>query len=241
MSGLAQSLVMPFANGQCGQKAVAWGGAVMAGKDLDLPPNVKWLSLQEASQMLGVHPSTLRQWADSGKIPTVRTPGGHRRFAESDVRALLEPEPLQPSGVQLLVQSALGRTRLEVSGGKLSEQSWYQRFDETDKAEHRELGRKLLSLVMQYLTQPSDRPAILEDGRSLGRSYGERSLIRKLALTESVRAFLYFQDFLIDGVIQMSETMGQKVSIDLVNTYQQINTFINEILIAMLQVYEKQK
>jgi hypothetical protein len=197
----------------------------MSSKDLGLPPNVKWLSLQEASKMLGVHPSTLRQWADSGKIPTVR--------------ALLEPEPLQPSGVQLLVQSALGRTRLEVSGGKLSDQSWYQRLDETDKAEHRELGRKLLTLVMTYLTQPSDRQAIMEEAREHGRSYGEHSLINKLTLTEAVRAFLYFHDFLTDGVIQMSETMGQKVNIDLISTYQQINVFIDEVMLAMLGVYEE--
>jgi excisionase family DNA binding protein len=211
----------------------------MPGKKLDLPSDVKWLSLQEASEILGVHPSTLRQWADAGKIPTVRTPGKHRRFAESDVRALLEPEPLQPPGVQLLVQSALGRTRLEIGGGKLNDQSWYQRFDEADKVEHRELGRKLLSLVIQYLTQPSDRPAVLEDARLLGRSYGERSLVSKLTLTESVRAFLYFQDFLMDGVVQMSETMKQRANIDLVSTHQQINTFINEVLVAMLDVYEK--
>ena len=191
--------------------------------------------------MLGVHPSTLRQWADSGKIPTVRTPGGHRRFAESDVRALLEPEPLQPSGVQLLVQSALGRTRLEVSGGKLGEQDWYLRLDETDKAEHRELGRKLLSMVMQYLTETLDRQSILEEARMLGRSYGERSLINKLTLTQAVRAFLYFHDFLTDGVIQMSETVGQKVNIDLINTYQQINVFIDEVMLAMLDVYEKKR
>jgi excisionase family DNA binding protein len=191
--------------------------------------------------MLGVHPSTLRQWADSAKIPTVRTPGGHRRFAESDVRALLEPEPLQPAGVQLLVQSALGRTRLDVSGGKVSEQDWYQRFDETDKAEHRELGRKLLALVVQYLTQPADRANTLEEARGLGRSYGERSLVNKLTLTQSVRAFLYFHDFLADGVIQMSETMGQKVNVDLINTYQQINAFTDEVMLAMLEVYEKKK
>jgi excisionase family DNA binding protein len=191
--------------------------------------------------MLGVHPSTLRQWADSAKIPTVRTPGGHRRFAESDVRALLEPEPLQPAGVQLLVQSALGRTRLEVSGGKVSEQDWYQRFDETDKAEHRELGRKLLALVVQYLTQPADRTTTLEEARGLGRSYGERSLVSKLTLTQAVRAFLYFHDFLADGVIQMSETMGQKVNVDLINTYQQINAFTDEVMLAMLEVYEKRK
>lgn len=213
----------------------------MASKDLGLPSNVKWLSLQAASRMLGVHPSTLRQWADSGKIPTVRTPGGHRRFAESDVRGLLEPEPLQPAGVQLLIQSALGRTRMEVSGGKLNEHDWYQRFDETDKAEHRELGRRLLNLVVNYLTQVPDRPAILEEARGLGRAYGEHSLVSKLSLTQAVRAFLYFHDFLADGVIQMSETVGQRVNIDLISTYQQINVFTDEVMLAMLEVYEKKK
>ncbi|MCS7259359.1 MAG: helix-turn-helix domain-containing protein [Anaerolineae bacterium] len=211
----------------------------MPGKGSGLTPGVRWLSLQDASRMLGVHPSTLRQWADAGKIHTVRTPGGHRRFAETDVRALLEPEPLEPAGIQLLVQSALGRARLEVSGGKISEQSWYKRFDETDKAEHRELGRKLLSLVMQYLAQPGDRQGILDEARALGRAYGERSVARNLRITESVSAFLYFQDFLMDGVRQMAKTIGQGANIDLVAAYQQIGQFTNEVLLAMLEVYEK--
>lgn len=211
----------------------------MPGKGSGLTPSVKWLSLQDASRMLGVHPSTLRQWADAGKIHTVRTPGGHRRFAETDVRALLEPEPLEPAGIQLLVQSALGRARLEVSGGKMSEQSWYKRFDETDKAEHRELGRKLLSLVMQYLSQPGDRQGILDEARALGRAYGERSISRNLRITESVSAFLYFQDFLMDGVRQMTKTIGQSANIDLVAAYQQIGQFTNEVLLSMLEVYER--
>ena len=211
----------------------------MPGKDLSLPPTVKWLSLQDASRMLGVHPSTLRQWADAGKIHTVRTPGGHRRFAESDVRALLEPEPLEPSGIQLLVQSALGRARLEVGAGKLNEQDWYKHFDQTDKAEHRELGRQLLTLVLQYLTQPADRQAILEEARTLGRAFGQRSIVSKLSVTESVSAFLFFQDFLMDGVRQMAITMGPNVNIDLVTAYQQIGQFTNEVLLAMLQVYER--
>jgi len=211
----------------------------MPGKDLSLPPTVKWLSLQDASRMLGVHPSTLRQWADAGKIHTVRTPGGHRRFAESDVRSLLEPEPLEPSGIQLLVQSALGRARLEVGAGKLNEQDWYKHFDQTDKAEHRELGRQLLTLVLKYLTQPADRQAILEEARTLGRAFGQRSIVSKLSVTESVSAFLFFQDFLMDGVRQMAVTMGPNANIDLVTAYQQIGQFTNEVLLAMLQVYER--
>jgi hypothetical protein len=37
----------------------------------------------------------------------------------------------------------------------------------------------------------------------------------------------------------MSETVGQKVSIDLISTYQQINVFIDEVMLAMLGVYEE--
>ena len=190
--------------------------------------------------MLGVHPSTLRQWADAGKIHTVRTPGGHRRFAETDVRALLEPEPLELSGIRLLVQSSLGRSRLEVSGANLSNQEWYQRLDETARAQHRELGRKLLPLVIQFLTQPSDRASILDQACSLGRTFGEQSLLSQLTLTEAARALLYFQDFLVDGVIEMSKTTGQNITIDRVGTYQEINHFTNEILISTLHGYERE-
>ena len=207
---------------------------------VSLPSDVTWLALQEASRMLGVHPSTLRQWADAGKIHTVRTPGGHRRFAETDVRGLLEPEPLELSGIRLLVQSSLGRSRLEVSGANLSNQEWYQRLDETARAQHRELGRKLLPLVIQFLTQPSDRASILDQACSLGRTFGEQSLLSQLTLTEAARALLYFQDFLVDGVIEMSKTTGQNITIDRVGTYQEINHFTNEILISTLHGYERE-
>ncbi len=36
-----------------------------------------------------VDPKTVTRWAASGRIGSIRTPGGHRRFRESEVRALL--------------------------------------------------------------------------------------------------------------------------------------------------------
>lgn len=33
-----------------------------------------------ACRMLGCHANTLRKWADEGKIATIRTPGGYRRY-----------------------------------------------------------------------------------------------------------------------------------------------------------------
>ena len=41
--------------------------------------------------MLGVSASTLRRWADSGKIRSRLTPGGRRRFRRDDLEALLPP------------------------------------------------------------------------------------------------------------------------------------------------------
>src|SRR5512135_2043421 len=49
------------------------------------PSGDRWLDLSEAAQYLGVHFTTLRRWADAGDVPCIRTPGGRRRFAQSDL------------------------------------------------------------------------------------------------------------------------------------------------------------
>lgn len=40
----------------------------------------KLLSTKQAAEALGVHPSTVRGYADAGKIKAIRTPSGHRRY-----------------------------------------------------------------------------------------------------------------------------------------------------------------
>ena len=40
--------------------------------------------------MFRVDPKTVTRWAAAGRIGSIRTPGGHRRFRETEVRALLE-------------------------------------------------------------------------------------------------------------------------------------------------------
>ncbi|MDQ1625757.1 MAG: hypothetical protein QOJ49_1255 [Actinomycetota bacterium] len=42
----------------------------------------------EVAKQFRVAPATVSRWAAGGLLPTVRTPGGHNRFRESDVRAL---------------------------------------------------------------------------------------------------------------------------------------------------------
>ena len=55
----------------------------------------KWLwpfevsALFEAAGLYPVGRSTLRDWTKAGLIRALRTPGGHRRYRESDALALL--------------------------------------------------------------------------------------------------------------------------------------------------------
>lgn len=38
------------------------------------------ISIGKAAKKLGVHPETIRRWERNGKIKSVRTFGGHKRF-----------------------------------------------------------------------------------------------------------------------------------------------------------------
>lgn len=55
-----------------------------------------WLSVSSAARALGVSPSTLRLWASEGRIPHVRTAGGHRRFDPEELKDWLARQPARP-------------------------------------------------------------------------------------------------------------------------------------------------
>jgi excisionase family DNA binding protein len=49
----------------------------------------EWLTLGQAAAFLGAAQSTVRKWADGGRVPAFYTPGGHRRFRRADLEAFL--------------------------------------------------------------------------------------------------------------------------------------------------------
>ncbi|GEM_PF-434856 len=51
----------------------------------------------EVATMFHVDPKTVTQWAKASKLTSIRTLGGHRRYRETEVRALLAGTPQQRS------------------------------------------------------------------------------------------------------------------------------------------------
>ena len=52
-------------------------------------PTERLMTPGEVAAMFRVDPKTVTRWASAGRIGSIRTPGGHRRFRESEVRTML--------------------------------------------------------------------------------------------------------------------------------------------------------
>ncbi len=56
------------------------------------------LTPAEVAALFRVDPKTVTRWAKAGKLSSIRTLGGHRRYREAEVRALLGGIPQQREG-----------------------------------------------------------------------------------------------------------------------------------------------
>jgi excisionase family DNA binding protein len=59
------------------------------------PESEPLLTPAEVATMFRVDPKTVTRWAKAGKLSSIRTLGGHRRYKEYEVRALLAGIPSQ--------------------------------------------------------------------------------------------------------------------------------------------------
>jgi excisionase family DNA binding protein len=200
----------------------------------------KWLSLAEASEVVGVHPTTLRRWADAGSVPCLRTPGGHRRFRAEDLEAWMEPQQTMALSLrpEILVQSALGFTRQEMGEKRVSGESWYLAFDqEADRQQMRDTGRHLFGLAIQYLGRTRGRGSILEEGQRIGRFYGEACARHEVGLANATRAMFFFRESLL-RTVQSGQIVAGQYDAEGVHIQQQLVHFMNEIMFAFLDGYE---
>lgn len=211
----------------------------MTSHAVDAPPeDVRWLTLGKACRVLGVDESTLRRWADSGHVRAFRTPGGHRRFAESDIQALVAGRGRGEESYRELGDMAVTRIRRQLHRPNAQEASWYSTVDEDVRGRLRPLGRQLARLAADYLSRRTRRTVLLETARDLGREYGEELAAGGLPLAQAVEAFIFFRRSLDDSTKQASNRHGLSAD-DALGACEQVNAIADQVLIGLTEAYEQ--
>src|SRR5579863_1012933 len=199
----------------------------------------EWLSLREVADMLGMHPATVRLWADRNELPSRRTSGGHRRFRRADIQARLhsETEKKPHPAAQLLVQSVLGRVRFAFTDGTLDALPWYHHFNDVAREAYRSLGRRVLELLLRALTDNTNAEELRQEALQLGAEYGSITRTSHVPVADAVRAFLYFRNIVDESVLQLAEIRGSRDLQDVpwAESLRQIQALTSEILPALIE------
>ena len=197
----------------------------------------EWLNLSEASEILGVHPSTVRNWSDHGYLPVHRTQGGHRRFKRSEVDLWMKSQRNEgPDEGYLVVQNALRSTRLQIGEGRLESESWYKKLDEEARAQYRRSGRNLLQGLLGLLS--SKDPVAEAEARSLGYEYASRGWRCGLSAAEASMAFLFFRNVLMDSMLDVYEGAAVPRPGSWSKMFRKINGFTDQIQVTLLETYD---
>ncbi|HEX6305520.1 MAG TPA: helix-turn-helix domain-containing protein [Anaerolineales bacterium] len=197
----------------------------------------EWLSLSQVSKILGVHPSTVRNWSDQGHLPVHRTKGGHRRYRRSEVDLWMQSQRENgPDETRMVVQNALKRTRIRISEGRLESESWYQKLDNEAREQYRRSGRALLQGLSGYLA--SDGENAEAEARSLGYEYASRGWRHGLSCSEATHAFLFFRNVLLESMLAVYEAAAVNSAQAWSDMFRKITAFTDQIQITLLETYD---
>jgi excisionase family DNA binding protein len=198
----------------------------------------RWLSIEAACKLLGVDQSTLRRWSDSGKIPVFRTPGGHRRYAEEDLKALVRGEPRQRRRMSRQVLTSMSLSGYEHDYLTLARtRPWYRAYDARAMEELRPLGRRMVDLTIRYISGRGEREEIVEESREIGRRYGNVSAQVGLSTADALEAFLFFRTPVVQAVTRyiedenVSTRRAARITAEL--TY-----FLDQVLVATVKAHD---
>lgn len=203
--------------------------------DAHAPPSGRWLTLGQACRLLNVDESTLRRWADAGQVRTFRTPGGHRRFAEGDVEAIVEGRSRRQQQLGDVGDLATRRIRRQLH--RPPAPSWYATVDEAQREKLRTLGRGLMALVADYVAKRQRKTSLLEQARATGALYGAELRAAGMSLSQAMHAFTFFRRSLDQSAKQALTKAGTPVG-EAVEVCEQIMALADEVLLGIARAYE---
>jgi excisionase family DNA binding protein len=197
-----------------------------------------WLTLQDASTMLGVATSTLRRWGDAGRVPMKRTLGGHRRFARHEIARLARGQvsraELLPSAPPHPAPHPWG-----IDSHEMARQEWHARLAARPGADRmRGLGQRLLGLLIQYINRREDDSRFLKEARAVGSSYGGEAHQAQASMHDTVEAFLFFRSSFSELAMPLPGIAQPTDLAEAAALQARLNRFMDAILLGVIAGYE---
>jgi excisionase family DNA binding protein len=161
------------------------------------PSRPDWVSLSEASRLLGVSPATVRRWSDAGRLRAFTTPGGHRRFSRAALQRLLPSDrsrrPTIAGGG--LTPSRISRSYRRASREMSTELPWVLTLTDRQRTLFRDRGQILARNLLQHLdaADPDDAAGHLTSAAASASEYGSMAAGLGLSLSQTVEGFLRFR------------------------------------------------
>jgi len=202
------------------------------------PPD-DWLDLAEAAQILGIHQSTLRRWADAGRIAHVRTLSGRRRFKRASVEDAASEMQRSVSTQQAgqLELHALDLARQFTSEHRVAvQQGWFAHLNDDQRLLFRYSGQRLLGLMMQFISRSDSADKFLEEGKRVAGDYGRICLKAGLSISQTAEAFLYFRRSILETV-QATSGLGGPDDQDGHRIFLRTIDFFDSMLVATMESY----
>ena len=207
-------------------------------------PQKEWLTLSEVARILGVHPSTVRIWANQGKIPVHRTSGGHRRFRRSELELWLMARQ-QEHDINIphdFIQATLRQVRMQADEGILAQQPWYQKLTPEVREQYRRSGQQMLqslwSSLMNKNQDAADEANSRAESRALGYAYAARARQAGLTATEALAALLFFANTLVDAILEVIEDSSAPSPHAWILILRKTKAFVTHTATTMIEIYE---
>ena len=200
-----------------------------------------WVTLTAACRLLGVSPSTVRRWADSGMIRTFVTPGGHRRFSQAGLAALLPDRPtVRPSLADLgETPGRMARGYRRAADDTHADIPWVDELDDVRRERFRSYGRGIVTTLMAVLDTDDlgRRVELLRSAEASCAEYGSFAGLEGLGSSTTADLFLRFRrPFLAElGAVARRRELDASATSTLIT---EANTALDGLLLATLRGWE---
>lgn len=195
------------------------------------------VGLSGAAAIAGVSVSTLRRWADEGRVPSFRTAGGHRRFRVGDIRRALVPTAPSTSEVEVFGELAATRIRRQLAAPRARELDWLGGIDDHSRERLGLLGRHLLTTIEEYLARRRPRAAVLAEARQFGLLYGRELASARFTVRQAIEAFTFFRRS-IEEAARRYAAQDHALAGDVEDLRDQLDALNDRVLLGIAEAYE---